>query len=210
MMVVEKLFVREGIKESQIEEFLAKKFERAGYSHTEIQRTPLGTRMIVFAHKPGMVIGRSGRKIKDITDEIKENFGLENPMVDVKEVENPFLDTNIVARRIANALERGINFKKVANYYLVKIMEAGAIGIQIRIGGKLRGSRRSRFQKFKKGFIAHSGDYAETLVDTGYAQAMIKPGVIGIQVKIMKKAIKEFILEEQKEKKVEEAVESSE
>ncbi len=209
-MVVEKLFVREGIKESQIEEFLAKKFERAGYSHTEIQRTPLGTRMIVFAHKPGMVIGRSGRKIKDITDEIKENFGLENPMVDVKEVENPFLDTNIVARRIANALERGINFKKVANYYLVKIMEAGAIGIQIRIGGKLRGSRRSRFQKFKKGFIAHSGDYAETLVDTGYAQAMIKPGVIGIQVKIMKKAIKEFILEEQKEKKVEEAVESSE
>jgi len=201
-MVVEKVFVKEGIKESDVEEFLAKKFERAGYSHTEIQRTPLGTRIIVHAHKPGLIVGRSGRRIRDITEEVKQRFGFENPMVDVKEVEQPFLDANIVARRIARALEKKVNFKKVANYYLERVMESGATGIQIKIGGKLTGSERSRFKKFKEGFIAHSGDYAETLVDKGYAQALIKPGVIGVQVKIMKETIEEFTLKKVSEEKI--------
>ena len=132
-----------------------------------------------------------------------DNFGFENPLVDVREVGNPFLDANIVASRIAQALERGINFKKVANYYLTKVIEEGAIGISINIGGKLMGAERSRFQKFKKGFVAYSGDYAETLVDKGYAQGIIKPGMIGIQVRIMKESPKEFemkITEEEKEK----------
>lgn len=201
-MVVEKVFVKEGIKESDVEEFLAKKFERAGYSHIEIQRTPLGTRIIVYAHKPGLIVGRSGKRVRDITEEVKQKFRFENPMVDVKEVEQPFLDANIVARRIARALEKGVNFKKVANYYIERIMEAGAIGVQINIGGKLTGSRRSRFQKFKEGFIAHSGEYAESLVDRGYAQAMIKPGVIGVQVKIMKEAVEEFVLKKASEEKI--------
>ncbi|MEM5882918.1 MAG: 30S ribosomal protein S3 [Candidatus Aenigmatarchaeota archaeon] len=194
-MAVEKLFVKEGIKEAQIEEFLAKKFEKAGYSHTEIQRTPLGIRIVVYAHKPGLVVGKSGKKIKDITEELKEKFGLENPLLDVREVEQPLLDANIVARRVARAIEKGVNFKKVANYYVEKVMEAGAIGVQIRIGGKLAGKERSRFQKFKKGFVAFSGDYAETLVDVGYAQAMIKPGIVGIRVHIMKEAPKELEFE---------------
>jgi small subunit ribosomal protein S3 len=201
MMAVEKLFVKEGIKESEVEAYLAKKFEKAGYSHTEIQRTPLGTRLIIYAHKPGIVVGKSGRKIEEVTEEIKRKFGFENPLIDVREVENPFLDAHIVAKRIANALEKGINFKKVANYYIDKVMEAGAIGVQIKIGGKLAGKERSRFQKFKKGFVAFSGDYTETLVETGYAQAKIKPGIVGVQVKIMKELPKEFVFEKNLGKK---------
>jgi len=194
-MAIEKVFVREGIKESQVEKFLSEKFERAGYSHTEIQRTPLGTRIIVYAHKPGLVIGRSGRRVNEITEEVKEKFGFENPMIDVREVPQPFLDAKIVAKRIAKALERGINYKKVCNYYLQRVMEAGAIGVQIAVSGKLTGSERSRFQKFKDGFIAHSGDYAEKLVDKGYAQAMLKPGIVGVKVKIMLEAPEEFVVE---------------
>ncbi|MFH7882492.1 MAG: 30S ribosomal protein S3 [Candidatus Aenigmatarchaeota archaeon] len=211
--MIEKTFVKEGIKRADMEEFLAKKFEKAGYSHTEISRTPLGTRIVVYAYKPGIVVGKSGRKIGEIVEEIKEKFGFENPMLDVREVDNPFLDANIVARRIARALEKGINYKKVVNYYLEKIMEAGAVGVEIRVGGKLAGVERSRFQKFKKGFIVHSGDYKETLVDKGYAQAMIKPGIIGIQVEIMKEAPKELLLEkglEGKEFKYEEEIEKKE
>ena len=199
-MAVEKLFVKEGIKESEVEEYLAKRFEKAGYSHTEIQRTPLGTRIIIYAHKPGLVIGRSGKRIDEITEEVKQKFDFENPMVDVREVENPFLDSYIVARRIANALERGINYKKVVNYYLDRVMEAGATGIQVKVGGKLAGSERSRFQKFKKGFVAFSGNYAETLVEGGRAQANLRPGVVGIQVRIMKQSPKEFVLKEGEEK----------
>jgi small subunit ribosomal protein S3 len=207
MMAIEKLFIKEGIKESEVEEYLAKRFEKAGYSHTEIQRTPLGTRIIVYAHKPGLVIGRSGKRINEITEEIKEKFGFENPLIDVKEVEQPFLDAHIVAQRVARALERGINFKKVANYYLDRVLEAGAIGVQIKIAGKLAGSERSRFQKFKKGFVAFSGDYADTLVDKGEAQANIKPGVIGVQVRIMREMPKEF---EEKEFKAEKEIEKQE
>ena len=199
-MAIEKTFVKEGIKESEVEEYLRKRFEKAGYSHTEIERTPLGTRIIVYANKPGLVIGKSGKRITDLTEEIKQKFGFENPLIDVKEVDEPFLDANIVAHRIANALQNGINFKKVANYYLDKVMEAGAIGIAIRVAGKLAGSERSRFQKFRKGFVAFSGDYAEKLVDRGYAQAMLKPGMVGVEVRIMREAPKEVeLITERKE-----------
>jgi len=192
-MVIEKTFVKEGIKESEIEEYFSKKFDKAGYSHTEIQRTPLGTRVVVYAHKPGLVVGKSGKRVYEITEEVKEKFGFENPLIDVKEIENPFLDSNVVAKRIVKALEKGLNHKRVANYYLDKIIEAGAIGVQIKIGGKL-GGEKARFQKFKRGFIAHSGDYAETLVNKGQAQCLLKPGIVGIEVKIMRSAPHEFTL----------------
>lgn len=184
-MAIEKTFVKEGIRESQLEEYLRDMFDRAGYSHTEIQRTPMGTRIIVFAHRPGLVIGKSGRRIQELTEDIKVRFGMENPLVDVKEVTEPLLDPNIVAKRIAKSLEKGIQFKKVCNFYLEEVTKAGAIGVTIRVAGKLAGSERSRFQKFRRGFVAHSGEYAEKLVRKGYTRAMLKPGLVGIQVRIM-------------------------
>jgi small subunit ribosomal protein S3 len=184
-MAIEKIFVKEGIKEADIEEYLEKKFEKAGYSHSKIERTPLGTRIIIYAHKPGLVIGRSGRKIDEIAEEIRKKFGFENP----------FLDPHIIAKRIARALEKGINYKKVCNYYVERVMEAGAIGVLIRVSGKLIGKERSHSQKFKAGFIAHSGDYAERLVKVGRAQAMLKVGIVGVEVRIMEEAPQELEFE---------------
>jgi small subunit ribosomal protein S3 len=183
-MAVEKFFISEGIKEAQLESFLRERFDKAGYSHADIQRTPLGTRIIVYAEKPGLVVGKSGKKINDITQEIKEKFELENPMLDVREVENPLLDAQIVANRIAKGIEKGGFYKKLANYYMDKIMEAGAIGVEIRIAGKL-GGERGRFQTFKQGYIKHSGYYADTLVQKGFATAILKLGMVGVKVKIL-------------------------
>lgn len=198
-MAVEKFFIKQGVKVSEVEEFLKKRFEKAGYSHTEIQRTPLGTRVIVHVNKPGLVIGRSGRRVNEITEEIKDKFGFENPLLDVREIDQPFLDANIIASRIARSIEKGVNYKKVAHYYLEKVTEAGAAGIQIEIAGKIGGVERSREQKFKMGFVAHSGDYAERLVDGGYTQAIIKAGIIGIKVKIMKVLPKAVVVEKTKQ-----------
>ncbi|NCO96824.1 MAG: 30S ribosomal protein S3 [Candidatus Aenigmarchaeota archaeon] len=184
-MAIESFFINEGLREVEIEEFLSKRFEKADYSHIEIQRTPLGTRIIVYVNKPGYVIGRSGRIIKDITDEIREKFNLENPMLDVKEIENPYLDAQVVASRIAKSVERGSFYKKVVNFYLKEIMNAGAVGVQIQIGGKL-GGERGRFQKFKMGYIKHAGYYADNVLDRGFAKAVVKLGVIGVRVGIMK------------------------
>lgn len=197
--MIEKNFVKQGILEAQLEEYLRKKFEKAGYSWSDLQRTPLGLRIIVFAHKPGLVVGRSGKKIQQIAEEISKKFGVDNPLLDVREIENPYLDAEIVARRIAKALERGINYKKVCNFYLSKVMEQGAVGVRIRVGGKLAGKERSRFQKFKEGFLIHSGEYSNVLVQEGYAQASIKPGIVGVHVKIMKKTPKEFEFEKKRE-----------
>ena len=205
-MAVEKHFIEEGIKEAQMEEFLRNKFDRAGYSHIEIQRTPLGTRIIVYANRPGLVIGKSGSRIKEITEEVQEKFKLENPMLDVREIENPFLDARVVASRIAKSLERGSFYKKVANFYLEEIMRAGAIGVEIKVGGKL-GGERGRFKKFKDGYIKHSGYYGDNLVDKGQAVALLKPGIVGVQVKILKtpvgdlsKKLKEMKVEESEDK----------
>ena len=198
--MIEKIFVKKAINRSEIEEYLEKKFERAGYSRSEIQRTPLGTRIIVYVHRPAIVIGRSGRKLQEITKEIAEKFNLENPMIDVREIENPFLDARIVAKRIAKAIERGINYKKVCNYYLGKIMEAGAIGVKIIVSGKIIGKERSSFKKFKDGFIVHSGHYFDVLVDKAKAQALVKVGVIGIEVRIMKEMPKELEIEKEIER----------
>ncbi len=203
-MAVIKHFVKEGIKEAQIEEFLRKRFDRAGYSHIEIQRTPLGTRIIVHANRPGLVIGKSGSRIKEITEEVQRKFKLENPMVDVKEIENPFLDAQVVANRIVKSLERGGFYKKIANYYLDEIMKAGAVGVQIRVGGKL-GGERGRFQKFKKGYIKHSGYYGDEIVDKGAATATVKLGIVGVQVKILKETTEDMMvkIKEEKVEKVE-------
>jgi small subunit ribosomal protein S3 len=200
MMAVERIFIKEGIKEADLQEYLKKKFENAGYSRAEIEKTPIGTRIIIYSYKPGLIIGRSGRKIDELVDEIKEKFKIENPLIDVREVKNPYLDANIVAKRIAKAIERGINYKKIAMYYLDQVMKAGAIGILLVISGKIMGKERSRRVKFKSGFIATSGEYAERLVDRAQAQALIKYGIVGVEVRIMKEMPKEFIFEKKIEK----------
>jgi len=205
-MAVERIFIKEGIKEADLQEYLKKKFENAGYSRAEIERTPIGTRIIIYAYKPGLIIGKSGRKIDELVEEIKQKFKIENPLIDVREVTNPFLDANIVAKRIARAIERGINYKKIALYYLDQIMKAGAIGALIVVSGKTMGKERSRRVKFKDGFIATSGEYAERLVDRAQTQALTKFGIIGVEVRIMKEMPKEFIFE----KKIEKGEESEE
>lgn len=189
----EKEFVIEGIKRAQIEEYLESLFDRAGYSHCEIQRTPLGLRIVVYAARPGLVIGRRGRNIDRIINDIKKKFGLDNINLDVREVEVPELDAQVMAREIARALERGINYKKVAHVMLRRIMEKAA-GCCITISGKLSGEI-ARTEKFFAGYLKYAGEYAESLVSKGYARAELKPGVIGIQVRILPELPKEMKVE---------------
>ncbi len=190
-MVVERKFVEEGIRRMELEQFLAKEFAKAGYSHCDIQRTPLSTRIIVFATRPGMIIGRGGRNIDIITERIKKEFGIDNPQLDIREVEVPELDPNVVASQIAFSLERGANYIRLANIWMQRIMEAGAVGVQIKISGKL-GGEMARTEKFSSGYLKHTGEPAEELVKKGFAVALTKPGVIGVEVKILTRLPKEL------------------
>jgi small subunit ribosomal protein S3 len=131
-----------------------------------------------------MVIGKGGKNIRKITTELEERFELDDPQIDVQEVDEPDLNARIVADRLANALERGWYFRKAGHTTIDRIMESGALGAEIVLSGKVTGAR-SRVEKFNRGYIKHNGEPAEEIVDEGIATAVMKLGTIGVQVRII-------------------------
>jgi small subunit ribosomal protein S3 len=209
----ERKFIRENTNRLLIKEFLIKKIEGAGFGGMNIQRTPMGTRINILVERPGMVIGKSGNKIKELTEAIKENFNVDNPQIEIEEAgSKASLNALIMAEKLAEALERGWHFRRAGHSTVRRIMDAGAKGCQIIIAGKLTGARH-RTEKFTEGHIKFCGETAKEVMDTGYAVAKLKAGVIGIKVRIMKPDAKlpdeikihdpktEKIIEEKKEEK---------
>ena len=182
--MIEKDFVKEGLRRTRIDEYLEKELERAGYGGMEVQITPLGTMVIVYAERPGMVIGRGGKNVRAITNTLKTEFGLDNPQIEVKEVDVPELNPKIMAYKISNMLQRGMHFRRVAYSTIRRIMGAGAQGVEVTISGKIRGSR-SAVAKFVEGYIKKCGEPSIRFVEEGFATAELKPGVLGIYVRIM-------------------------
>ncbi|QLH83165.1 30S ribosomal protein S3 [Halosimplex pelagicum] len=183
-MADEQQFIEDGLQRTQIDEFFGDELGRAGYGGMEVAKTPMGTQIVLKAEKPGMVIGKGGKNIRKITTELEERFDLEDPQVDVQEVDEPDLNARIVADRLANALERGWYFRKAGHTTIDRIMESGAKGAEIVLSGKVTGAR-SRVEKFNRGYIKHNGEPAENIVDHGIGTAVMKLGTIGVQVKII-------------------------
>ena len=182
--MIEKDFVTEGLRRTRIDEYLEKELERAGYGGMDVQITPLGTMVKVYAERPGMVIGRGGKNVRSITQTLKNEFGLDNPQIEVQEVTVPELNPKIMAYKIANMLQRGMHFRRVAYSTIRRIMGAGAQGVEVTISGKIRGSR-SAVAKFVEGYIKKCGEPATRFVEEGFATVQLKPGVLGIYVRIM-------------------------
>lgn len=184
MMSTIKHFVNENIKRAEIDEFLWKEFERAGYGGVDITKTPLGTNVVVYAMRPGLIIGRGGETIKNLAKVLEEKFNLPNPQISVAEIEIPELNPYVMASRVAAALRRGVHFRRVAFWALNQIMGAGALGVEIIISGKLR-TERARAEKFRDGYIPKSGDPAMKYVRKAVAHVQLKPGIFGVQVLIV-------------------------
>ena len=183
-MADEQQFIENGLQRTQIDEFFQDELGRAGYGGMEIAKTPMGTQIVLKAEKPGMVIGKGGKNIRKITTTLEQEFNLEDPQVDVQEVDEPDLSARIVADRLANALERGWYFRKAGHTTIDRIIESGALGAEIVLSGKVTGAR-SRVEKFNRGYVKHNGEPAEEIVDSGVATAVMKLGTIGVRVKII-------------------------
>ena len=184
-MTIVKEMMEERVRRVQVHDYVQKKTTRAGFGGLSIQRTPLGTHVRISAERPGLVIGRKGSDIQRLTDELERKFGYENLQVEAGEVNRFALNPLIMAAKVANALERGWNYRRAGNSMLQRIMDAGARGCQITIAGKLTGLRH-RTEKFLSGHIKFCGETALELMDVGIAQAKLKPGTIGVKVAIMK------------------------
>ncbi len=188
-MANERKFIAENVRRVLLKEYLMKEVTRAGFGGLDVQRTPMGTRVTLITERPGIVIGRRGAAIKNLTRAIEEDFKFDNPQVEVQEVANPNLNAQIMAEKLAFALERGWHFRRAGHSTIRRVMESGARGCHIIIAGKLTGQRH-RTEKFKEGYIKFCGEPKLKDVDKGYAVAKLKPGVIGVTVEIMRPGAK--------------------
>ena len=183
--MIEREFVGDAKTILFIKEYLRKRLRDALISKIEVIKTPLLTRIVIYAAKPGLVIGKKGAKIKEVTEEIKKKFKINNPQIEVIPVENPILDAQVQAERIALSIERGVAWRPLINSTLRRIMAAGAQGAEIIVKGKL-GARNAKAQKGRvyAGYMKKVGDPAK-LVDVGFSEAFTKWGIVGVTVRIV-------------------------
>ncbi len=184
-----------------LKDYLKESIKEAGFSHVEISKTPTGTRVVLHVTRPGIVIGRKGAGIRDLTEKLAKDFGLKNPQVAVNEISEPELTANVMCNRLASLIERGTAFRRATMWTLQQIMSAGALGVQITVSGKLRGDR-SAFEKHSAGILPRAGNRASFAVDEGIAHVPTPMGYIGIRIRIARKEryIQDFELKEKLKK----------
>jgi len=170
-------------KNMELDAYLKQTLRETGYGGVDIQKTPIGTRITLYVTRPGLVIGRKGSGIKDLTSKLEQRFGLNNPQISVMEIEVPELNPQIMANRIAQLVERGTAFRRASMWTINTVMGAGAMGVEITIAGKLR-SERAHFEKHSSGIIPKSGNAADKIVKLGITDVLTKMGLMGIQLRI--------------------------
>jgi len=181
----EKKFVGFKKEELGVKEYIKSSLGKGRISNVSIEYTPVGEKIVIATSKPGLVIGRRGEKIEELTRVLKKRFHLDNPHIEIREIMDPNLDAQLVADEIAILLERqgALKFKIIAYKMLTMIMNSGALGAEIVLSGKLP-AERAKSWRFSQGYLKKTGDPAK-VVDKAQSQAITIPGVVGIKVSIL-------------------------
>jgi len=188
-MSSERKVIQEKMRRVLLKDFLVRESARAGFGGLDIVRTPMGTRVTLVCERPGILIGHRGELIKRLTEDIQARFALDNPQIEVQAERNPSLNAQLMSEKLASTLERGWHFRRAGHSTVRRIMEAGARGCQVILSGKLTGERH-RTERFKAGTIKYCGEAVHLWMDKGFYQARLKPGVIGVNVWIMRPSAK--------------------
>lgn len=184
-MAIERKFVKDAISRLQVADFLEGHLDRAGFSAAEIQRTPVMTRIAVKVRRPGLVIGHKGKSVRDLTDTLKTEFKIENPQIDVVEVQNADLDPRLTAKRVAKMVEMGKNVRRILHSVLKTVMDAGALGAEIVVSGKIVGKGgRAKSTRVFAGYLPKAGEPSR-LVARAHFTGYPKSGAVGVQVSIV-------------------------
>ena len=180
-----------------LNDFLREEIKEAGFHEVKVSKTPSGTKITLYVTRPGIVIGRKGSGIKQLTEKVESDFGFKDPQISVEEIQKAELSPNVMCNRMASHIERGTAFRRATMWTMNNIMEAGAMGVQITISGKLRGDRYA-FEKHVQGVLPRAGAYAKNIVSEDIVHVKTKMGLIGIRIRIAnkEKVVPEFKLEE--------------
>jgi small subunit ribosomal protein S3 len=188
-MSAEQKVIQEAMRRVLLKDYLVQESARAGFGGLEITRTPMGTRVTLICERPGILIGHRGELIKRLTEDIQQRFALDNPQIEVQEERQPSLNAQLMSEKLASTLERGWHFRRAGHSTVRRIMESGARGCQVILSGKLTGERH-RTERFKAGTIKYCGEAVHLWIGKGFYQARLKPGVIGVNVWIMRPTAK--------------------
>ena len=203
--------IKRNVDRQLVREFLLKETERAGFGGLTFNRTPEGTKVTLRAEQVGRVIGRRGKVIHDLQRRLQEDFELDNPQLEVEEIEESRTNAQEMASRLASSLERGWFFRRAGHSTVQNIMDAGARGCIVILSGKITGARH-RVEKFQKGHIKYCGETALQFMDVGFSTAVKKLGTIGCTVRIMRPGTKlphEIAIQERSESGLPDLVEAS-
>ncbi len=185
--MIERQIVAQKVKERQIESFVFLYLGKLSCSHIKMQRTPLGEKISVYTSRPGLIVGKRGANVKKLTDLLKTEFNMENPQLEVIEIENPYIDAASVARSLISGFERfgPKRFKAMAYRAIEDAIKAGAKGIEVVVSGRGVPSERAKTWRFSAGYLKKSGDISANYVDRCYESCNLRSGTIGIKVSIL-------------------------
>jgi small subunit ribosomal protein S3 len=183
--MIERKFIQKNFDKMELEQYLEKKLERAGFDKLEIIKTPMVTRIVLYVAKPGLAIGKSGSTIKTLTEVISQKHKIDNPQIEIQEINDQRLNAKIQAKKMAQMIERGFSWRSVAYRLIKDAMNAGAQGIELVVKGKLSGKGgRKRKQRIALGYMKKIGHQAK-MVDFAKEAAYPKAGAIGIRLRII-------------------------
>ncbi len=185
--MIEREFINQKTKEYYIKQYVRNKLSKVGgISAIRLKKIPLGEKIIISSSKPSLVVGSKGANIRDLTKELKVQFNLENPQIEINEVRDLYLDAQIVAEKVTGALERfgSQRFKSVGHKVMENVMKSGALGVELIISGKIPSSRAKSW-RFYQGYLKKCGDLSVSGVRKAQASALLKSGIVGVKVAIM-------------------------
>jgi small subunit ribosomal protein S3 len=183
--MIERAFIQQNLKKIELEQFIKRQIDRAGFTKLDIVKTPLVTRIIINVTHPGLAIGKSGQNIKRLTLEIAEKFGIENPQLEIQEIKVPELDAKAMVDKIKTLIERGYSWRSIAFRTVQDISSKGAQGVELVLSGALGGKgERKRQQRIATGYMKKTGDQVK-LVDFAKITSYPKYGAIGIKLRIV-------------------------
>ena len=170
-------------EDTQIRRYLKKQLKSAAVARIEIERAANRVRVFIHTAKPGIIIGRRGADIDRLRDELR-SFTKREILVDIKEINNPAIEAQLIAENIAFQLEKQIAFRRAMKRALQMAMSAGAKGVRVKCSGRLAGAEISRREGYREGSIPLQTLRAD--VDYGFAEALTTYGLIGVKAWVYK------------------------
>ena len=173
------------VEDYNIRKFLKNKLYAAGISKIETERASDRLKIVIHTAKPGIVIGKGGAEIEKLKDVCKAKLGEDKDVfINIVEIKQPDLDSQLVAENIAGQLERRVSFRRALKQAIGRTMKLGAKGIKIQVSGRLGGAEIARTEQYHEGTIPLQTMRAD--IDYGFAEAKTTYGRVGVKVWLYK------------------------